>query len=272
MSKLIALLTDFGSKGQHYVAQMKGVILNINPNVNIIDITHEISPFSIIEAGYIIKTTYKHYPRNSVFIIVVDPGVGSEREILLIKTKSNHFFIGPNNGVLSNALSEEISECILIQNDKFFNKPVSKTFHGRDIMAPVGAYIVKGVSIEEFGPRFNFNNLIKIPLLYEWMESYKAIKCVIQYIDSFGTGITNIPIENSKIKETSIKLNEGDLLKLKVNEQIYECSFISHFSAVPKSTLIALIGSNKFLEISINQGNASKEIGFKVGDIIEIRL
>jgi len=102
MERIIALVTDFGPKGQHYVAAMKAVIMNINPLVKIIDISHDITPYSKIEASYILKTTYKYFPKGSIFIIVVDPGVGGSRELLALKTKSDYIFIGPNNGIFSN--------------------------------------------------------------------------------------------------------------------------------------------------------------------------
>ena len=128
MEKIIALLTDFGSRGQHYVASMKGVILNINPNVKIIDITHNISFFSIIEASYLIKSTYKYFPKETVFIIVVDPGVGTNREILIIRTKSKHFIIGPNNGIFFNLFNKnEVKEGVFVTKDYYFIIPVSNT-------------------------------------------------------------------------------------------------------------------------------------------------
>jgi len=271
--KIIALLTDFGPKGQHYVASIKGVILNINPNVSIIDISHSISSYSIIEASYLIKTSYKYFPENTVFVIVVDPGVGSSREILAIKIKSNHYFIGPNNGIFPNIFSnDDISEMIEVKNNFYFNKPVSKTFHGRDIMAPVGTYILNGIPLNDFGPKFDPKNLVNKPILYEILFKEKIIKCIIQYIDSFGNGTTNIPIKNKKIKGTELTLEEGKKFKLKNKNKEYEGKFVSHFAFVPKNSLVFIIGSSNYLEISINQGNASKEIGFKVGDIIEIVL
>ncbi len=142
--KIIGLVTDFGAKGLHYVASMKGIILKINPKVKIIDISHNIAPFSIIETSYVVKTTHKYYPEDTVFIVVVDPGVGSSREIVAIKTVNNQFFVGPDNGIFSNVFSpDDIVECVTVENQNYFFKPISKIFHGRDIMAPVGAYITK---------------------------------------------------------------------------------------------------------------------------------
>lgn len=273
MEKIIALLTDFGFRGQHYVASMKGVILNINPNVKIIDITHNTSFFSIIEASYLIRTTYKYFPENTVFIIVVDPGVGSSREILALKTKSKYFFVGPNNGIFYNLFNKrEVKECVLVTNDNYFIKPVSATFHGRDIMAPVGAHIVNGVPLSNFGDQFDPDNFIDYQIPLEVLEENKLINCTIQYIDSFGNITTNIPLENENIKGTSLKIKEGDKLRIKLKNQEFEGIYTSYFAKVPKGSFLFLKGSSGYLEISINQGNVAEYIGFKVGDIITIIL
>ena len=270
---VVALLTDFGSKGSYYVASMKGVILKINPNIKIIDISHNVSSYSIIEASYLIRATYKYFPEYTVFIIVVDPGVGSSREILALKTKSKFFFVGPNNGIFSNLFNKkEIKECVLVNNDNYFVKPVSSTFHGRDIMAPVGAHIVNGVPLSNFGDQFDPDNFIEYQIPLEVVEEKKLINCTIQYVDSFGNGTTNIPMENESIKGSSLKIKEGDNIKIKFKNQEYKGKFTFHFAKVPISSLLFLKGSSGYLEISINQGNAAEHIGFKVGDIITIIL
>ncbi len=270
--KIICLLTDFGLKGKHYVASMKGVILKINPDIRIMDITHEITPFSIIEASYILKTTYMHFPEETIFIMVVDPGVGSSREILILKTKSNHYFIGPNNGIFGGNFAVNIEMCIEIQNDVFFNKPISNTFHGRDIMAPVAAHLISGISLDEFGPSFNLSYLKEIPITYNINLEKRAIQCSIQYIDSFGNIITNISIDNNKIQNSGITINEGTEIRAEINKKIHKGFFNNNFSNVPVGTILFLVGSTGFLEISTNQGNASKILGCKIGDIMTIRL
>ena len=252
---------------------MKGVILKINPNIKILDISHNISSYSIIEASYLIRATYKYFPEYTVFIIVVDPGVGSSREILALKTESNFFFVGPNNGIFFNLFTKkEIKECVLIKNDNYFMKPISTTFHGRDIMAPVGAHIVNGVPLSNFGDKFDPDNFIEYHIPLEVLEENQLINCTIQYIDSFGNGTTNIPLETETIQGTLLKIKEGDKLKIKHKNLEYEGIFSSHFAKVPKGSFLFLKGSSGYLEISINQGNAAEHIGFKVGDIITIIL
>ncbi|MHA2035276.1 MAG: SAM hydrolase/SAM-dependent halogenase family protein [Promethearchaeota archaeon] len=275
MEDIIALITDFGMKGQHYVAAMKAVILNLNPHVNIIDISHTVSPYSIIEASYILKTTYKHFPKNTVFIIVVDPGVGSTREIVVLKTKSNHYFIGPDNGIFPNIFNiTEISDCRSIQNEEYFNTPVSTTFHGRDIMAPVGASITKfkNFPLSDLGPKFGFNSLIKMPIIFKLDVENRSISSSIQYIDSFGNGTTTIPMNGNKIKNSNLTLVDGLRISILIKGDEYDGIFTSYFSSVPKDSVLFLVGSTGFLEVSINQGNAAKKLGFVVGDIINIRF
>ena len=263
--QIIGLITDFGARGQHYVASIKGSILNINPRANIIDIAHSITPFSIIEAAYIIKSTYSHYPKNTIFIIVVDPGVGSSREIIIIKTKSGYFFIGPNNGILTNVFdTREISKCINIKNKQYFNSPVSKTFHGRDIMAPIGAYLSKGVDIDKFGPKFPITKLIDFPVELKKISN-NEFRCTIQYIDDFGNIITNL-------KGNSFIFKEDTEMAIKTGEQKIRGNFVKFFEEVFVNSLLFIVGSSGFLEISKNQGNAASDLGLKVGDIITVEL
>ncbi len=275
MENIIALITDFGTKGQHYVAVMKAVILNINPRVKIIDISHGIASYSIIEASYILKTTYKHFPKTTVFITVVDPGVGSTRRIIALKTKSNYFFIGPDNGIFPNAFNrEEISDCISIQNEKYFNQPISSTFHGRDIMAPVGAYITKhkNFPLSDLGPKFDFNSLIKIPIIIKIDLENRSIMSLIQHIDSFGNGVTTIPMIGNKIEDSDLIIEDEFKISIIINNNKYDGIFSSHFSSVHKNSILFLVGSTGFLEVSINQGHAANILDFKLGDIITIRL
>jgi len=275
MEHCIALLTDFGAKGQHYIAAMKAVILKINSKVKIIDLSHEISPYSIVEGSYILKTNYKHFPKGTIFIIVVDPGVGSSREIIALRTKSNYFFIGPNNGIFPNVFDfSEISECVSIQNTNYFNHPVSPTFHGRDIMAPIGAHIAKdtAITLSEYGSNFSFSNLLTVTPNNELEIIDDRILTSIQYIDSFGNGTTTIQVIGNKVKDSDLILDEDSKILLTFKKKPNELIFVSHFAKVPKGSLVCLVGSAGYLEISINQGNASKRLGFDVGDRISIRI
>ncbi len=271
---VIGLITDFGSKGSHYVASLKGVILEINPSITIIDISHEITPFSVVEASYVLEATYKYFPEGTIFIIVVDPGVGSQREILAIVTESNYFFIGPNNGIFTNILNlEKIKSCVKIENENYFRKPVSNTFHGRDIMAPVAAHLSMGLPINDLGMPFEEEKIITTSIKSKIIEDETLIPGFIQYIDNFGNITTNIKLTRENIMlEKKIKLREGQEIKVKVKDKIITGQFFSHFNAVPKNSILFLKGSTGYLEISINQGNAAKEFDLKVSDEILIMV
>ena len=264
--KIIGLVTDFGAKGQYYVASMKGVILKINPRVKIIDISHNITPFSIIEAAYVTKTIYKYYPKGTILIIIVDPGVGSSRAILGIETIDEYYFIGPNNGVFLNIFPvTQISKCIDITNIDYFNNPVSNTFHGRDIMAPVGAYIANGVDLSNFGKKFDLNKIVQYPIEYKRISD-KEIRCTIQFIDNFGNITTNI-------KASSIPLIEGAKLKIKLkNKTEVSGKFVNFFEEGTVNAFLFLVGSSGYIEISKNQGNAAFDLNLRVGDVITIVL
>jgi S-adenosylmethionine hydrolase len=270
--RFIGLITDFGNRGLHYIASMKAVIFKINPTVGIIDINHNISPFNIYEASYLLSSTYKYFPEESVFIIVVDPGVGSSREILAVKIDSNYYFIGPNNGIFTGLLKERITKCIKIQNDRYFIKPTSQTFHGRDIMAPVAAYITESVNLNNFGPKFDEKKIVQYPFNYEISITDRTVRGYILYIDHFGNCITNIPIDKGKVGNSSLTLADGDLISLIYEMKKYSGKFFSHYEAVPMESLFFLKGSFGMLEISINQGNAAKKTGLKTGDKFLIKL
>ncbi len=268
----IALLTDFGLKGAHYVASMKAVIYRINPKIKIVDISHFLTPFSVVEASYILKSTYSLFPEGTIFIVVVDPGVGSERKILILKSEDNYYFIGPDNGIFSLLINSNPSECIIVENEKYFHKPVSNTFHGRDIMSPVGAYLSKGVSMNEFGPKIYMKDLKKVSMVYEIDKNCNEILCTVQYIDDFGNIITNIKLKNNKIENTEKYLKQNQKITIHINGIKHDSVYKSHYTTFSKNSLLIIKGSTDYLEISINQGNASKILNASSGDIIKIRF
>ena len=143
-------MTDFGNR-DYYVGAMKGVILSINPDARIIDITHDIEPQNITSAAFVLSACYRDFPPATIFVCVVDPGVGSERRAIVVES-NDHIFVGPDNGLFSFVLNPN-ARVIAIKNDRFFRKPVSSTFHGRDIFAPVAAHLSLGIDLHELGPR-----------------------------------------------------------------------------------------------------------------------
>ncbi|TFG00451.1 MAG: hypothetical protein EU541_02110 [Promethearchaeota archaeon] len=272
MDRYIGLITDFGLNGSHYVASMKAVIAKVNPETKIIDISHSVKHFSIVEASYLINSTYKYFPEKTVFVAVIDPGVGSKREIIALRTDNDYYFVGPDNGLFPGALESQITECFIVKNNEYFHNPVSKTFHGRDIMAPVGAYISSGVPLDEIGPEIHPSELRKAPLTYNINEEKREVQCTIQYIDDFGNLTTNIQLENNRIANSNISVKLNQYLTIRTNNQGYKGPFLSYFASVPKENLLFIKGSTNYLEISINQGNAAEKLNITSGDIITIKF
>lgn len=270
---IIGLITDFGLKGMHYVAAMKAVIIEVNPKVRIIDIHHHISPFSIIETSFIIKSVYNLYPQKTIFVVVVDPGVGTSRPILALKTNSNHYFIGPDNGIFWLAFAENgIKKCVYVQNEEFYHKPVSNTFHGRDIMAPVAAYLSKDLSLNKIGPEIDPKNLTPCPITYNISLKDNTINCIIQYIDNFGNLVTNIPVIDDMVKDTEFKLKQKSMVTLKIHQDEYKGIFQSRYGENKSNHFLLIKGSSGYLEISMNQKSAAKRLKLKTGDSIQIKF
>jgi len=250
---IITLITDFGLK-DNYIGVMKGVIYSINPDVQIIDITHLINPYDVREANYIVKSSFKYFPKGTIHVVVVDPGVGSKREIILLKTR-DYYFLAPNNGILDFAIDrfEEIKIVEVTKKDYFLNE-VSTTFHGRDIFAPVAAYISLGKQIEEFGTKLNKIKTLP-PKFKPRFESDKIIADII-YIDHFGNLITNIEKEKFPFENTNVVIEIGD----------YQIKGISQTYSQQKSgELLALWDSSNHLEIAANLANAQQLLKIKKG-------
>lgn len=258
MRLIITLLTDFGY-ADPYVASMKGVILGINPDVQIVDISHNVTPQNINEAAFILKRSYPFFPKGTIHVVVVDPGVGSNRSIFAVKSDSA-IFLAPDNAVLKYVFDDGPVEVYQITNRDYFRDNVSHTFHGRDIFAPVAAHISKGISLEILGRPFAdyVTGKVSKPVV----DANEKITGEVVYIDRFGNGITNI---------------EGHLLAGRKQIQLHVKSITirelsSRYTDVPAGKPLALIGSGNTLEISVHQGNASRQLEFGVGDKIIISI
>ena len=257
---VITLLSDFGDL---YPASMKGVILGINPDANIMDISHSVPAQDIKAGAFMLAATARYFPSGTVHVAVVDPGVGTNRSPIAIRAESKeygiHYFIGPDNGLMvPAALSIGDYEVYEITNDALFrDADVSVTFHGRDIFAPVGAHISNGFEIEKVGKRINdyvvldFRNGVK---------KGDIIEGRIIFIDSFGNIITNIQSE-------IVDYKPGDLLEI-WGERV---TFQSSYGFSGENEPLALIGSHGYLEIAVNQGNAAQFFGKKQDDEITVR-
>ncbi len=262
MESLIVLLTDFGYKDP-YVGVVKGVIKGINPDADIIDLTHEVSRQNVYEAALMLFISYKYFPHGTIFVSVVDPGVGSTRKALLVKTK-NYYFIGPDNGSLYPAATDNgIVEVYDVSNSPFKSKNTSYTFHGRDLFAPVAAYLSLGLDPGQLGFRIDKNSIVKLEFPKPKLLN-RNVKGSIIYIDVFGNIMTNINREHLG----AIGVDYGMEITVEVGGKNFTCRLVPSFSYVRQGEIACYINSWGFFEIGVNHGNAAKILGVKKGDPI----
>ncbi|HLI91228.1 MAG TPA: SAM-dependent chlorinase/fluorinase [Ktedonobacteraceae bacterium] len=189
---VIAFMTDFGT-GDGDVGVMKGVALGITPDAQIVDITHDIAPQNVASAAWILATAYRYFPKGTVYICVVDPGVGSTRRAVAVHA-GDWYFVGPDNGLFSYVLAQQpVHEVVVASNPNYHLRQVSSTFHGRDIFTPVGAHIARGTALAELGPRVDPATLRRIDLELARREGAR-IEARIVHVDNFGNLITGIPL------------------------------------------------------------------------------
>ena len=268
--RIITLTTDFGTSDA-YVGIMKGVILSINPNARVVDLTHAIPPQDIYEAAFSIYAAHSYFPKGTIHIIVVDPGVGSDRQAIICQTESA-FFVCPDNGVLSYLLQsiengeKHPVDAVAIQNSAYYLSEVSNTFHGRDIFAPVAAHLSLGVRLDNIGPPTQ--TLVQLPIQVPELSGNTLTGEIVK-IDRFGNAITNISetaiarLESASTGEMSIyEIRVGSARLNRLNRAYAE-------SGIGKP--LAIIGSCGLLEIAINGGNAKEGLGIKSGDPVVIQ-
>jgi hypothetical protein len=259
--RVVTLLTDFGTQ-DHYVASMKGVILGINPGCTLIDISHEVSPHDIREGAWILANVYTTFPKRTIHLAVVDPGVGSARKPILLVTK-NYFFVGPDNGLLSLAAKKDgVRKTIVLSNRSFFRPSVSTTFHGRDVFAPIAAHLSAGIPPELLGCRVR--SWVKLDL-GEPRRVKGDLVGEISHIDAFGNIVTNVSqqVLSGFAKKHPIVIFIGKREIRGLRKGYWE---------VRKGELLALIGSGDFLEISVREGDAQKVLKSRWSDRVRIRL
>ena len=258
---IVTLLTDFGTK-DHYVASMKGVILRINPQCTLIDITHQVSPQDIREGAFLLGSACPYFPKGTIHVSVIDPGVGGPRKPILIMTK-NYFFIGPDNGLLTLAAQKDgIKQIVTLTHKKYFLPGVSHTFHGRDIFAPVAGYLSLGVNPKVFGEKTH--DRVELDLGQPEFKRDQLMGEII-HIDAFGNLVTNINRKELSrfIKKRSFLIKAGKRTIKGLKRGYWEGK---------KNEPIALFGSVGFLEISVREGSAQKVLKVKRGDPIMVSV
>lgn len=254
---MIALLTDFGTK-DYFVAAMKGVVLSINEEAKIVDITHEIEPQNIKSAGFTLASVYQNFPPKTIFVSVVDPGVGSNRRAILVET-DKYFFVAPDNGLLSFIFQREQDfQVFELTDPRFFLPNVSKTFHGRDVFAPVGAWLSKGIEPKEFGSKIN--DFIKFENIKPKHISVNLLESEIIHIDRFGNLITNLKREDV----------ENDFT-IEINGKIIE-KLLDFYAEAEPDEIFAIFGSADYLEIVAYQNSAQDLLKVKTGEKIKVKF
>ena len=256
---LITLTTDFGLR-DWFVGTMKGVLLDLNPKATVVDLAHEIPAGDLNAAAFALAAGYRYFPKGTVHVAVVDPGVGSKRKAIAVQT-ANYIFVGPDNGVLSWALArEQVKACHSLENRAYFLSSVSRTFHGRDIFAPVAAHLSRGLPIRKLGPRLM--DFVKL----EWPEvRYEpgSVRGEIVYIDRFGNGLTNLDAKAVG------SLGEGEFQVFLRGRRV--CSVLDCYADAAPGMPVAVFGSSGWLEIAINEGDASRRFWLRTGDAVIVR-
>ncbi len=274
MGAIITLTTDFGLTDA-YVAAMKGVILDINPEAKLIDICHTIKPQNIPQAAFVLGTAYQFFPPKTIHVVVVDPGVGTERRAIILRTPSADF-VAPDNGVLSYVIQQSSTkpvedninwqqveleselEAIAITKPQFWRSSVSPTFHGRDILAPVAARLSLGFPPIDFGEAIT--SVVMLPLPHPYQASDGSLVGHILHIDSFGNLITNIKSDDLPRRKQAITIEVGNQLIRGLSRTYAE-----------GRGLLALIGSSGYLEVSLKGGSAHALLNADVGNEVRIR-
>ena len=257
---LITLLSDFGLRDE-YVGVMKGAIAQIDPNLRVIDITHHIPPQNIAAGRFCLMNAYHYFPKGTVHVAVVDPGVGGKRRAVAVEVAEG-FLVAPDNGLLSGVINQSgIYKAVELTNPKYWrttvSSQISNTFHGRDIFAPVGAHLASGIPLKQLGEEIDPASLIQLELPKCSNTKNGFLGC-IQYIDYFGNSVTNIPGNYVEGKSWSIGVAEKII-------KGYET-----YTDVIVGEAISLVGSHGWVEIAVNNGNAQLQLQIELGDSVEI--
>ncbi|NOT58171.1 MAG: SAM-dependent chlorinase/fluorinase [Deltaproteobacteria bacterium] len=256
--RIISLLTDFGTQ-DGFVGIMKGVVLGINPSVSIVDLSHDVPPQDILMGALILRSAIGFFSPGTIHVAVVDPGVGSTRRALIVETAAA-FLVGPDNGLLSLAAPpESVRRVVHLTNSRYFPPHVSRTFHGRDIFAPVAAHLSRGVPSDDFGPVVTAMERLTLPIVAH--APHRITGSVIA-IDRFGNIVTNITAADVLPYPTeSLSVSIGPV-------QIH--GLTSTYAAVPVGAATALLNSWGMLEIAVRNGSAAQQLGVQRGAAVLI--
>ncbi|MBV8206464.1 MAG: SAM-dependent chlorinase/fluorinase [Acidobacteria bacterium] len=243
-SRIITLTSDFGI-ADHYVGTMRGVVFSINPEARVVDISNSIPSFDVLEGALTIDQAYRYFPKGTVHLVIVDPGVGSARRPVLASA-GGHFFLAPDNGVLSLVLAREGGEVRHVTSSHYFLQPLSNTFHGRDIFAPVAAHLSKNMEAQKFGEIITDFQRFAVPRPKQ--ISAGELRGAIIKVDKFGNLVTNVRAE---------EISNAQNLRISIGSQVITKLAASYAEGAP-SELFCIVGSMGYVEIATNRGSAAK--------------
>ena len=285
MAPLITLLTDFGASDS-YVASMKGVILGIDPDARIVDMSHDIPPQDVLACAFVLSTAYRHFPKGAIHVLVVDPGVGTRRRGIVLQT-SDATFVAPDNGLLSYVLEDLAPSGVApsmtpftlrrkpvpagvrafaLRDPRYRLSAVSATFHGRDVFAPAAAHLSRGVPAERLGPRVASLWSYRLPRPQRRRDG--SLVGHVLHIDRFGNAITNVTSKDLPRGAVRVQVKGRVIRGL---SRAYAAS-PSHGKGTKEGKVLALVGSSDYLEIAVRNGNAAACLDLKRGDEVLITL
>jgi len=259
---VIALFTDFGTRDA-YVAQLKGAILSIHPTARLVDLTHEVSVFDVRAAAHLLDASVRYFPARTIFVAVVDPGVGTARRPVLLVTQAEKFYVGPDNGLFTRVIEREgFQAAYMLTQAAYFLPQVSATFHGRDRFGPVAAHLARGVEPAQFGPRLA--ELVQLPYVRPQRLGETVVGEVI-HVDHYGNIATNIP------SAMLTDLVPGQWLTLILAERTHVLPFVETYGAGVQEQLVCLINSSDACEIALPHGNAAACLAVQVDDRVVLK-
>jgi hypothetical protein len=259
---IITLTTDYGT-GDHLAGVLKGVILGIAPNATLVDISHHVIPYDLLDGALTIGAAYQYFPPRTIHLVIVDPGVGTHRRPILVSGEQ-HYFVAPDNGVLSLIYEREPTVSVRhITADHYFLNPVSTTFHGRDVFAPVAAWLAKTFQTEAMGEEITDYTRFTLP---RPKPDGSILRGVVLRVDSFGNLMTNFTVGD--LPKTVLA---GGNIALELAGKRIE-KVVGTFAQGAAGEPIAILGSSGFLEISVNQGHASRALGVNRGTEVTLAL
>ena len=262
---VITLTTDFG-RADAYVGIMKGVILGICPGAALVDISHEIRPQAVRQAAYVLSSATAHFPEGTIHLVVVDPGVGSERQPIAVQT-ARACYVAPDSGVLGLSLDQDPplkAVRVRVAGSHFVRQEISATFHGRDIFAPVAAHLAGGAGLDEVGDEMPVDGLVALPGIQPRAETSGDWVGEVLHVDRFGNLVTSIqyPSGQLPVPNPNLSLHVG---------QVRIASLSRTFSDVAPGEVVAYVGSSGYLEIAEREGHAARRLGVSVGDPVRVR-